>query len=303
MTLESQSGADDRIVVAYFSESADAYRAMNELIDEGFSSSDIGAAFRTPSKGTQFLDEPAIGSVRGGSQENPAVSGSVGGAASHDQAVTPAGLAPGSGNAFPAPSRPGAIPGGEIPPTLAHDLPRDLPSELPSILEPQASDMRPGLEERRMSAEANRGLEGESRRSHLRRVFGDPNSVESGSGSQRGNASTMKFGTGEGHLGLSPQAEYSESAFEGSFVGMGLGAAEARSMSGELSRGGAVVSVNASNRASLAEAILERNHGRIRIERTAGAAVEADQESPVEIYGSMRNYYRRENDPRQRMAS
>lgn len=302
MTLESQSGVDDRIVVAYFSESGDAYRAMNELIDEGFSASDIGAAFRTPSTGTQFLDEPAIGSVRGGSQENPAVSGSVGGPASHDQAVTPAGLAPGSGNAFPAPSRPGAIPGGEIPPTLAHDLPRDLPSELPSILEPQASSMRPGLEERRMSAEGSRIVEGESRRAHLRRVFGGPNSVESGTGSQRGNTN-MKFGTGEGHLGLSPQAEYSESAFEGSFVGMGLGAAEARSLSGELSRGGAVVSVNASNRASLAEAILERNHGRIRIEKSVGAAAEADQESPVEIYGSMRNYYRRENDPRQRMAS
>jgi hypothetical protein len=112
----------------------------------------------------------------------------------------------------------------------------------------------------------------------------------------------MKFGTGEGQLGLEPGHPYSESGFEGSFLEMGLGPQEARSLSGELSRGGAVVSVRATDRAALAEGILERNHGRVRWETAADNARELDQESLVQVYGSMRGYYRPEEGLRRRAS-
>ena len=290
MTGENEVGADDRMIVAYFSDGADAYRAINELIDEGFGAADIGAAFRTRvtgsagTTGAAETEAPVVGEMRGARDTNPEVTGSVGGAGSHDEAVTPAGLAPGSGNAFPSAARPGPIPGGEVPGDLSHELPHDLPSTLPSKL--------PSTLRGETAATAPAAREEIDRRAS-----------ESASGPRLASSSNMKFGTGEGHLGLASQFAYSEPAFEGSFVGMGLGANEARSLSSELSRGGAIVTVNAAQRASLAEAILERNHGRVRLEKASGAAADIDRESPVEIYGSMRNYYRRENEPRERMAS
>jgi hypothetical protein len=82
---------------------------------------------------------------------------------------------------------------------------------------------------------------------------------------------------------------------------MGLATERARSLSGELSRGGAVVSIAAGARASLAEAIVERNHGRVRFE-SAAAARELDRESPVRVYGSMRAYYRPDADVRRKAS-
>jgi hypothetical protein len=274
MTGEGTGSVDDRIVVAHFSDGADASRAINELVDEGFGASEIGAAFR--GRGMAAVSEgSAPGGIREITETNPAVSGSIGGAGSHDEAVTPAGLAPGSGNAFPgAPTSPGPIPGGEIPSTLKHDLPHDLPSTLAGETTAAGTD--------RLQAVSS----------------GSPNRGESGS-KQAGN---MKFGTGEGHLGLEAEHPYSESAFEGSFLEMGLGGPEARSLSGELSRGGAVVSVRARDRAELAEGILERNHGRVRWETPLGSAREADRESPVQVYGSMSGYYRPEEGLRRRAS-
>jgi hypothetical protein len=319
-TAGNESGTDDRMVVAYFSDGAHASRAISELIDEGFSASEIGAAFRTrrtgggpstsSSTGSEPVQDSAVGEMTGRTEENPAVSGSVGGPASHDQAVTPAGLAPGSGNAFPAPSAPGPIPGGELPRTLPHDLPSTLPSDLPSTLrsdeernlataEPVATSV--AAEERRTGR--NEGTRDESWWDHVKHAFGGSHTPESSGGPRLAGSANQKFGTGEGHLGLYPQYDYSAPAFEGSFQGMGLGANEARALSGELSRGGAVVTVNATQRASLAEAILERNHGRVRLERPSEAAEALDMESRVEVYGSMRDYYGREDDLRQRRAS
>lgn len=256
---EIVNDADDRIVVGYFADGADAYRAINELIDEGFRPSEIGAAFRTPRAGAAAVESSGPRVVE---DTNPAVSGSVGGAGSDDQAVQPAGLAPGSGNAFPAPSRPGPITGSELPRTLPHDLPSALPTEAELHRTPViAADSEP------------------ARRARMRQVFDD--------------ASNAKFGTGEGHLFL--DYDYSEPSFENSFVGMGLGSREARALSGELRRGGAVVSVAPGTRASLAEGILERNHGRIRFESFSPAVSEiADGDARVEVYGRMHNYYRSE---------
>lgn len=294
MTVQSGSGADDRMVVGYFADGADAYRAINELVDEGFSSSDIGAAFRTRRTGAEpsetESEEVAKGSdLTPAGDRNPAVTGSVGGPASHDQAVTPAGLAPGAGNAFPAASKPGPIPGGEVPATLPHDLPSTLAHDLPSTLqaEPPATEIN-----------ATTGRRDEHWSGHLRTVFGGSQAMSSG---KSAGAST-KFGTGEGQLGLYSSHDYSEPAFEGSFVGMGLGSNEARSLSSGLARGGAVVSVRATGRASLAEAIIERNHGQIRFEKVASIQREADRESPVDVYGSMCSYYRPDEALRRRAS-
>lgn len=286
MVLETgSSNAEDRIVVGYFSSSEDASRAINELIDEGFAVSEIGAAFRSSGSGAL-----GGGRVRGGTPENPAVSGSIGGAGSHDEAVTPAGLAPGSGNAFPAPSRPAEAPGTEIPSTLRHELPHDLPSTLQgeTAATPISSTPAP-----RIPTETNVDAD-ERRRERLHRTFGENR--------QDVNAKrdpSRDYGTGEGHL--FPDYQYSETSFENSFVGMGLNNRDARALSGRLNRGGAVVSVAPGTRAALAEGIIERNRGRVRFENLemTGDVTEGDR---VEVYGRMRNYYRPEGSTR-RMAS
>lgn len=274
MTLQTGKGTDGRLVVGYFSAGGDACRAIHELMDEGFRAAEIGAAFR--GRREEISGVGGIASGTEAARGNPALTGSVGGPGSHDQAVTPAGLAPGAGAAFPAPGAKGPIPGAEIPETLPHDLPRTLPSTLRGETETTSS--------------GRRGLSRDV--------------TETSSGPRLATRSSQKFGTGEGHLGLSPQHRdaYSEPAFENSFVGMGLGANEARSLSAQLSRGGAVISVSASARASLAEAILERNHGRIRFETAAEAQEEMDHETPVEIYGSMCGHYRPEEGRRRRAS-
>jgi len=296
--MANEVGKDDRMVVGYFADGANASRAIHELIDEGFSASEIGAAFRTRQMGAGTVADAgevadtAGGAMTGRTEVNPAVSGSVGGVASHDEAVTPAGLAPGSGNAFPGASRPGPIPGGELPRTLPHDLPSTLASDLPSTLRDEAP-VQPAAST--VVTEESRAGRDESWWEHVKHAFGGAK-IEAGP--RLASNSSQKFGTGEGHLDLYPQHDYSEPSFESSFVGMGLGPVEARTLSGELSRGGAVVTVNATQRASLAEAILERNHGRVRMETTADAARAADLQSRVEVYGSMRDYYGHERDLR-----
>jgi hypothetical protein len=288
MTIDSVNNADDRIVVGYFSNSADASRAISELIDEGFQPVEIGAAFRT----SRAAMEVTEGGRQRPTTENSAVTGSVGGPASHDEAVTPAGLAPGSGAAFPAaPTRPGPISGSAIPSTLKHELPHDLPSTLRS-----EAEIGSGRPVRPAGMENNRRWENdETRREQLREVF-----AENDNAGARRSSSSMKFGTGEGHL--FPDYEYSEASFETSFLGMGLGTREARNLSGELGRGGAVVSVTPGSRASLAEGILERNHASVRFDSMSAAIGEDDDRSRVEIYGRMRNYYRPEESIRRKAS-
>ena len=281
--MTNPTSTQESLVVGYFADGADAYRAINELIDEGFRASEIGAAFRAPRAGAE---QPAAGelkSVRELTERNPAVSGTVGGPASGDQAVQPAGLAPGSGNAFPgAPSTPGPIPGSEVPSTLKHDLPEMLPHDLPSTLRARSEGDEPWLE-------------------HLHRNWGS-STAETAKNRNTAAAGNQKFGTGEATLGL--EQTWSEPAFETSFTGMGLTPEHARSLSGELGRGGAVINVNAGERSSLAEAIVERNHGRVRFEQAAATTMlrPSDHESPVQLYGSMSNYYRSDEDLRRKAS-
>lgn len=291
MTAQSSGlrGKTENFVVGYFADGGDASRAVHELIDEGFSAADMGAAFRTPRAGER--EAAAVGemkSVRELTETNPAMSGSLGGPESDDRAVTPAGLSPGSGNSFPgAPSRPGPIPGAEIPQTLPHDLPETLPHDLPSTLQSGGATT---------AAADDRWVE------HLRRSWGS-SSAETARNRNSVRASDQKFGTGEGTLGLYPDYEYSESAFEGSFSDMGLKADVARRLSGELAGGGAVVMVRAGERASLAEDILSRNRGRVGFEMAGGTTLRAaDRQSPVQVYGSMQEHYRA-SDKERRKAS
>jgi len=314
MTVQSGNELGNHIVVGYFSDGADALRAINELVDEGFRASDIGAAFRTPGDGGSqpgmAMEGEDISRDAGLSEDmtragdrNPAAVGSVGGAASHDEAVTPAGLAPGSGNAFPAASRPGPIPGSEIPSELPHDLPSTLSHDLPSTLHPEQTAAAP------VSRATSVPVAGAHARHHhggwadrVKHVFGGSR-PEEGGGPRLADASSQKFGTGEGRLNLSPSYSYSGTAFESSFVGMGLGAQEARSLSGELGYGGAVVSVAPGGRAALVEGIIERNRGVVRFESIATREPLAEEDRRVEIFGKMQDYYRSEDDLRQRRAS
>jgi hypothetical protein len=282
--MNTPNSTQESLVVGYFDEGDNAYRAINELLDEGFRASEIGAAFRSRRTTEERLEAGEMKNVRDLTERNPAVSGSVGGPASGDQAVQPAGLAPGSGNAFPAPpSTPGPIPGAEIPSTLKHDLPQTLPHSIPTT-------------SRARSESSDEWVE------HLHRNWGS--STAQTAKNRNAIAENQKFGTGEGTLGLAPERVYSEPAFETSFTGMGLSPDQARGLSGELGRGGAVVTVNAGERSSLAEAILERNHGRVRFEYASGTTTlrATDRESPVQIYGSMGSYYRSDEDLRRKAS-
>ena len=297
------------MVVGYFSEGPDAYRAIHELIDEGFADAEIGAAFRTPRAAANRVAVGEMKGIRELTEKNPAMSGTVGGPASRDQAVTPAGLSPGSGNTFAAaPSTPGPIPGTDIPATLPRDLPETLPHAMAAT---PGSGTGPGAAP--TGVLAGKGDLHDSWVQQLKNLFGGSEASASSTAETAKNRNTaqisdQKFGTGEGTLGLAPDYTYpdytySESTWEGSFTGMGLSPEQARSLSGELGRGGAVVTVIAGERSSLAEAIFERNHGHVRFEFAAGSSTgPADQESPVQVYGSMQGYYRSGEEPRRKAS-
>ncbi|MGA7885417.1 MAG: hypothetical protein WCA44_06700 [Acidobacteriaceae bacterium] len=283
--MQRTRGADDRVIVGYFADGADASRAIHELIDEGFRASEMGAAFRARrAAGPLELHAESPG-IRERAERNPATTGSVGGPASHDEAVTPAGLAPGSGNAFPAPVGPGPIPGSGIP----SGLPRDLPSTLRTQAEISAEQSV------RSSGPRSEMQREEGWQEGMKRVF----RADRERNPQK-DAPNLKFGTGEGHLFSG--VEYSSPVFQGAFSGMGLTSDEASSLSSELSHGGAVVTVFASDRASLAEAILERNHGRIRFDTMPEESARCE-DPRVDVYGRMCSYYSRENDVQRRRAS
>jgi hypothetical protein len=288
MTAQSGRGADDRVIAGYFADGADACRAINELIDEGFLASEIGAAFRA-----QRADALKPNAVTGGARElaerNPSTSGSVGGPATHDEAVQPAGLAPGSGNASPAPVGPGPIPGSVTPANPRHDLPSELHAQA-EIAAAQA------VRSSRSRSEAHAQRQ-EDWQEGMKRIFRE--TQESGA-RQPSGSSSLKFGAGEGHLFA--DNEYSAPTFESAFAGMGLGWDEARSLSSELNCGGAVVAVFPSDRASLAEGILERNHGRVRFDTVPRRGERCD-DPRVDVYGRMCGYYSRESDAQRRRAS
>lgn len=87
---------------------------------------------------------------------------------------------------------------------------------------------------------------------------------------------------------------YSGSAFESSFLSMGIPKDHARRLSQVLRQGGAIVTVRAGSRSAAAETIMERNRGTIRYEAgpsEESAAENGDRGRRVEVFGEIHRVY------------
>lgn len=270
MSTTNAMGRDT--VAGYFSNGDDAHRAINQLVEEGFSGNEIGAAFhggssfgaasrRASSQGsTEKVDDTPLPPV--GRADSTS-----GGAASGTERVFPWGFATGGGTPIAgSPTKPGPIPGSEIPSELHSELRHELPSEL------EGTSTAPAVSTRET------GKSGRKRESASEKE-------------------ALNYGTGEGHLPLSSNYNYvySGSAFESSFSGMGIPADQSRRLSRELRHGGAVITVRAGSRNASAEAIMQRNHGVIRYEPAAGTTEtereSADPGTRVEVFGEIHRVY------------
>jgi hypothetical protein len=101
---------------------------------------------------------------------------------------------------------------------------------------------------------------------------------------------SMNFGTGEGHLGVTKpgtasqpeyEFEYLSSAFENSLGRMGVGQARAGYLARSLSPGYAIVTVNDLARAQEAERILTSNNGVVRYEEAGPPETRSGTNSDV----------------------
>lgn len=284
-------------VAAYFTSGQDAHLAITELLDNGFSTADVGAAFHSGiSEGRIAGSTETNLNVRSTGSGTVGTAAAVAGPASNTGAVTPAGLQTGGGTITSGAGRPGPIPGS--------DIPNSLPTEIPSAL-PTAADVRA----ERAQADAKyypgtggihetRHEEDESWWTKLKHIFSSDSS-EGTRGSRRevvADKSSTNFGTGEGHLGVYPEQgyPYSVDAFESVFAGMGVPQERAHYLSGQIDRGGAIVTVVAGNQVAKAERILERNHGEIRYETGTVERGEVWQDGAparVEIFGRVQRAY------------
>lgn len=118
-------------VAGFFTKPEDAHRAINELIEEGFDSSSIGAAFHSGSprasagsgSGHEEVNDLPVRTGYEESQMRPA------GGTSGTEAVSPWGLFTGGGTPFAGAPRPGPITGSDIPPSVPRELPSNFASE------------------------------------------------------------------------------------------------------------------------------------------------------------------------------
>jgi hypothetical protein len=298
MTSSDWNSETSGTVVAYFSNGEDAQNAINELVDEAFPVSEIGAAFHgsatapaavTGSPTRPIHDETSnMGSTASGA--------GVSGAESDTSGVTPAGLSTGSGTGFAGASRPGPIPGSEIPDDLPHEVPSTLRSASTAPLS-ESTGITPIPASAVPVHHEHRPHENASWWDKLKHLFsGESGADTSVRRAPVSDAGSRKFGTGEGELGLESEYDYpySGSAFESSFTGMGIPQERSRRFAMEIRRGGAIVTVNAGSNAAQAERILERNHGTIRYE-SAGVVNEAWEAGPdaarVQVFGRVQRVY------------
>jgi hypothetical protein len=315
MATGNWSNTSRRTVVGYFADGADAHRAINDLLAEGFRPGEIGAAFHS---GIAAVPAPSVKNTSAGTPDmeiRPAVgpnaerSGSTtAGAASDSSSVTPAGLSTGGGTATSGAERPGPIPGAEIPGTLPTTLPHTIHSTLPSTLHPNPDAPLPsqqvapaypatgGFHETPGNAETDWGEK-------LKHVFGGESDSPSAVARRQGIAdqTSTNFGTGEGHIGAYPDYDYafSSAALESAFFGMGIPPAHARQLSGRIRRGGAILTVDSGSRSEKAEQIMERNRGTIGYEEAAGTAAssaesirdDVNREDRVQIFGRVQRVY------------
>lgn len=334
--LDEQQTGD--VVVGFFEDAEQAQGAIFELRDEGFGPSQVGAAFHSlsgsgsnsgsVSSGDQGEGEETPDGIHVPYRKQPGTTGLGSGASgvrSDDVAVTPAGLAYGSGTLNAGPGRPGPITGTASVKRVLHgesDPYREIESSYTGPAEGTAPAT--GSFSQGEAADSRVAARGESGASDwwgkLKEFFGadDTGKKSAGSYGSTGtrssgiasgtvNESSMNFGTGEGHLGvtapaparssdgglyesqtqggseerlidnddytpISPRSDYSGGELEGSFYGMGVSQDRARRLSQQISRGGAIVTVKAGGRGAEAEQILERNGARVRHEQSSSAS-------------------------------
>ena len=288
-------------VAGYFASGDDAHRAINELLEEGFSSREIGAAFHGDSALRSSSAQASAQVVSDVPTRSVATADATpAGAASGTNAVSPWGLSTGGGTVIAGASAPGPIPGGEIPSGLPSNIPSDLASDADNrtsrTYSPESAQQTAGG-----NVPATGGFhetrKHESWWDKLKHVFGGEHADAAVKREPVSDKSSLNFGTGEGHLGTYADHDYaySGSAFESSFSGMGIPQEHAQRLSRELRRGGAVVTVRAGSRNAVAEAVMERNHGTIRYESQSAAGDSAldsgNQEERVEIFGEVHRVY------------
>ena len=264
--LEASSTA----VVGYFATGDAAHRAINALIDNGFSAAEIGAAFHV---GAHTGETQRVANVGGSLREGLGTthvgkisdSNSLSSAASGSNAVQFGVLGPGSGTPMDAGHKPGPISGSDLTNT-------GLPSELKSTL-PHEAD-----------------LADQSWSTRLDPVFRGSH----GTAKAAPTKESQNFGTGEGSLNLSGTVPYSREHFERSFSAYGAKPEHARSLSERIGHGGAVVTVHATERGEEAERILEAHGGAVRfspesIHESYGDRTVTD--AGVEVFGTLGRDY------------
>jgi hypothetical protein len=298
----------NRIVVGLFPNRADAYRAIEELRESGFSPVEIGAAFRSGNKENWFRQKSTAEETENlNRRRQEGYSGSdvtgigvgTAGAASGTNAVTPAGLSTGAGTAKTAPGRPGPIPGATIPHRRTVTDPTASMGAVDEGLE-YATGMEIDVS---VPDDVSSSRKGEERKAWWQEVknFFAPDE-ERARKKQRISKDAVNYGTGSGHLPLQTSVpswqeytyNYNEADFGSLLMELGLESQSARYFAHTLPPGGAVVTVHTASRANEAELILEGNQGRVRIESCAMEEVDLGEQysdDVMVVFGEVRRAY------------
>ena len=301
-TSQASNIGSESLIAGYFASGEDAHRAINALLDEGFSTSQIGAAFHT--SGTPSAASSADSSTGNyvsssmredlGSTITDKVvdtDGSAGGAESDTTAVQPAGLSTGSGSTILGAGKPGPISGSDLshtglPSELTSELGHDQPGSAPRAAA-TSSYATPAPVESVKSANT-------SWTEKLKHLFQPKSDASKPSTATAANKEAQNFGTGEGHINLEgPYGQpYSPATFATSVSSAGVPADQSRHLSSRLSTGGAVVTVSATGRAVEVEKIFERYNGVVRFESDIfNDSPALDYEPRVEVFGHLEHHY------------
>jgi hypothetical protein len=281
-TLQANNTGSDTIIAGYFRSGDDAHRAINELLDEGFLASQIGAAFHTSGGSNEVSTETV--SVRQApgrtfNEEAADVDTSAGGPASGSDAVQPVGLASGSGSPILGAGKPGPISGSDLHNT---GLPSELHSELSHEQPGTGTASSPAPVAASTAQPTHTIHDHKSWTSKLKHLFESKHDAA--------KLDSQKFGTGEGELDLT--RPYSRTAFESSVSDAGVPADHSRHLSHHLSTGGAVVTVSATGRVVEVEKIFEQHNGVVRFSSDIfNDAPALDYEPRVEVFGHLEHRY------------
>ena len=291
----------ESIIAGYFQSGEDAHRAINALLDEGFLPTQIGAAFHTgatpPVSGTEAVSarEYPDDSFRKGlgttlHEGTTESQDSQGGPSSDTTAVQPSGLSTGSGSPILGAGKPGPISGSDLShlglrSELPHELGHDTLGSMPSQVSPAT-----GLGSV-TAAPSHAAASDNSWTSKLKHLFSSKDSEKQ---SPLVSDESQNFGTGEGHMGVTPSLglPYSQADFASSTTRAGVPEDDSRHLSHHLSRGGAVVTVSSTGRSIEVEKIFERHHGQVRFaSSTFDDAPVSGSDARVEVFGHLEHHY------------